>query len=58
MKTAAKSKHDILKTLCRITYPFSFIDFRNTNFLHPPIFPQKKRNEAHCDSADAGGTSR
>lgn len=54
-------KCDILKTLCRITYSFSsfsFLDFRNINFLHSPIFLQKKRNEAHGDSANPGGTSR
>ncbi|XP_073855271.1 NIPA-like protein 2 isoform X2 [Macaca fascicularis] len=34
------------------------LDFRNINFLHSPIFLQKKRNEAHGDSANPGGTSR
>nr|KAF6405371.1 NIPA like domain containing 2 [Rousettus aegyptiacus] len=34
------------------------LDFRNINFLHSPVFPQKKRNEAYCDSANSGGTSR
>nr|XP_036851494.1 NIPA-like protein 2 isoform X7 [Manis javanica] len=34
------------------------LDFRNTSFLHSPVFSQKKRNEAHCDSANPGGTSR
>nr|XP_036851495.1 NIPA-like protein 2 isoform X8 [Manis javanica] len=36
----------------------SVTDFRNTSFLHSPVFSQKKRNEAHCDSANPGGTSR